>query len=1539
MVVTAAGDLNGDGIADLLLGAPHNAEGGANAGAVYAIWGGETRDIDLALVAQGIGGAKIVGTAGSLTGSAVALLPDMNGDGRADLFIGSTTAARVVFNPTSWQPDANIYGTNAAETMGAGYGGLHRIGAGADAIYGLGGDDSIEAGAGNDSLDGGTGADTMAGGSGDDLYVVDSAADQVVEAAGGGSDTVQAGVAYTLGAEVEALVLTGTAHQGTGNAGANSLTGNAGNDTLLGDAGNDTLLGQGGADRLDGGIGADSMAGGTGNDTYVVDEAGDLVSEASGEGSDTVEASVDTVLAENVEALVLVGSAHHATGNAAANLLQGGSGADVLDGAGGADTMAGGGGDDTYLVDATGDVVQEAVGGGADTVVASADHTLAAEVEDLLLAAAGLRGTGNAGDNHLTASAGDNTLAGAGGADTLTGAAGNDSLDGGTGADSMVGGDGDDSYVVDDSGDAVLELAGGGSDTVYAATDWTISGGIEALVLTAAGHLATGSAGDDSIQGSSGGDTLDGAGGADTLAGGTGDDTYVVDVLGATIVEAAGEGFDSILTGIDGYVLDDGIEGLALHGAAHHGTGNAGDNRLTGTAEADTLAGAGGNDTLDGGTGADLLEGGAGDDTYLVDDLGDLVVEAVDGGFDTVVVSGDWVLAENIEAVQLLAGGHALTGNADANELSGNSGNDTLDGGAGDDTELGGGGDDLLVSASGHDVLSGSAGNDRYLLKGGSALVEDFLGHDSLDASEAEGDSYLDLSGGTQSHVGGGDVSIGTGGSSAASLDLQFLQDLTGSFGDDIATVRGLVPQIVAAIQAVQPHASFGVSTFRDKAFGSFGGASDWVYNQQLALTTDTLALITAYNSMAAGNGADGPEAQIEALMQLALRAGEVGFHANAARFVVLFTDADFHQAGDGLAAGIAMANNGDAVLDGLPAGTGEDYPLVAQVRAALEAANIIPIFAVTAPVLTSYEGLVTALGRGTAVTLTADSGNVLAALNAGLTAATSTVIEDANGGAGNDTLLGNAADNALAGNGGDDSLDGGDGADSLSGGAGDDTYVVGSAADVVVEAAGEGTDTVLAGTDYTLGDAVEALVLTQPGHHGTGNALDNSLQATGGDNGLDGLDGDDTLLGADGNDSLEGGDGAESLSGGGGNDRLSDLAGGATMAGGLGDDTDVVGSAADLVVEATGEGNDTVQASIDYTLGDAVEALVLTQPGHSGTGNALANSLVGTAGDDVLSGLDGNDTMDGGAGNDAMLGGNGDDLYVVDSIADVTTEASKTGGLDTVQTSLDWTLGANLENLVLTGIALAGTGNTLANRITANDLGNSLSGGAGNDTLLGGIGNDVLNGGAGVDSLAGGAGDDTYMVDNIGDLLLELAGAGLDLVKTTVSFSLGAELENLHLTGSAAINGFGNALANSLTGNAAANLLGGGAEADTISGGAGDDTLVGGAGVDRLAGGLGNDAFRFNNLAEGGDRLLDFASGQDWLEVSAAGFGGGLAAGMDAAASGWLAFGTKATAAHGQFVYTGTALYWDADGTGAAAKALVATFGGMVAGDLHVIA
>jgi Ca2+-binding RTX toxin-like protein len=403
-------------------------------------------------------------------------------------------------------------------------------------------------------------------------------------------------------------------------------------------------------------------------------------------------------------------------------------------------------------------------------------------------------------------------------------------------------------------------------------------------------------------------------------------------------------------------------------------------------------------------------------------------------------------------------------------------------------------------------------------------------------------------------------------------------------------------------------------------------------------------------------------------------------------------------------------------------------------------------------------------------------------------------------GGSGNDTLNAGEGNDFLEGQAGNDTLNGNIGNDNMIGGTGNDSYIVNATGDVVTETSNIPTeiDNVTSTVTYTLGNNLENLILTSTGIiNGTGNSLNNTLTGNSANNTLNGLDGNDTLNGNAGNDNLVGGNG---------------------------DDTYLVDAVGDIVTETntTPTEIDTVESNITHTLNNNLENLTLTGTGIiNGTGNTLNNILIGNSANNQLNGSTGDDTMTGGAGNDT---------YLVNIAGDVVTETNTTATeIDTVRSQITYTLGTNLENLVLTGTStINGTGNNLNNNIIGNSAKNTLNGLDGNDTLNGSIGND---------SLVGGNGNDTYIVDAVGDIVTETNNTvtEIDTVESTITHTLGNNLENLTLTGTGIINGTGNTLNNILTGNSADN---------TLNGADGDDTLNGNIGNDNLVGGNGNDTY-----------------------------------------------------------------------------------------------
>lgn len=264
-----------------------------------------------------------------------------------------------------------------------------------------------------------------------------------------------------------------------------------------------------------------------------------------------------------------------------------------------------------------------------------------------------------------------------------------------------------------------------------------------------------------------------------------------------------------------------------------------------------------------------------------------------------------------------------------------------------------------------------------------------------------------------------------------------------------------------------------------------------------------------------------------------------------------------------------------------------------------------------------------------------------------------------------------------------------------------------------------------------------------------------------------------------------------------------------------------------------------------------------------------------GTPGNDIILGSALNDNLDGGVGSDTLIGGNGDDVYFVDTEDTVTEYLDQ--GFDLVNSSVNWTLGNNLESLFLiSSNNINGTGNALDNTIYGNAANNSMYGKAGDDYLDGSDGNDTLNGGSGVDQLDGGLGNDTYIVDNSDDLIFDDI-AGIDTVRSSVTWTLDGgiddssiDLENLILTGSDPINGKGNLLDNLIVGNGADNDLFGFFGNDTLRGGSGNDSLNGWEGNDILYGGPGNDTLQGRLIGAGhvGDKKLYGGAGNDTYYV-----------------------------------------------------------------------
>jgi Ca2+-binding RTX toxin-like protein len=321
------------------------------------------------------------------------------------------------------------------------------------------------------------------------------------------------------------------------------------------------------------------------------------------------------------------------------------------------------------------------------------------------------------------------------------------------------------------------------------------------------------------------------------------------------------------------------------------------------------------------------------------------------------------------------------------------------------------------------------------------------------------------------------------------------------------------------------------------------------------------------------------------------------------------------------------------------------------------------------------------------------------------------------------------------------------------------------------------------------------------------GTSKDDTINTVGGNDIINSGAGNDTIYTGDGNDTIDGGAGNDTIDGGAGND---------VMTGGTGNDTYIVDSTGDIVTETSTLSTeiDTVKASITYTLGANLENLILTgSAAINGTGNSLNNQLTGNQGNNILNGGAGNDTLDGGngddtleggagndtliasSGKDVMRGGTGNDTYIVGVLNDDIIIENADEGIDTVQapytSAQGYTLGANLENLILLEGGTDGTGNSLDNILTGNSNNNTLSGEGGKDTLIGGDGNDTLIGGAGDDILTGGNGGDFFLYNT--NAAFSSAAIGSDRITDFVKGSDKIILDKTTFTAlqSSAGNGF----------------------------------------------------------------------------------------------------------------------------------------------------
>jgi Ca2+-binding RTX toxin-like protein len=1201
----------------------------------------------------GAGADTMIGpTRTSFTGSSPDRTVRYIVDNVGDIAIGSANITDVVVSSVSY-------------TIGVGIDTLELSGSAAISGTGNALDNTM-----NGSLN--TAANALSGGAGNDTYIV-GAGDTVTENASEGTDTVQVGTSYTLGANIENLTLTGTGFaDGTGNSLDNVIVANTANNGITGGGGNDTLKGGAGADTY-------YFSAGAGTDTI----------QDTATGS-TQDASVDTIVFDGT--VSHFGVDLQASSSNPLDLL--------ITEAGSSDTIT----VKNYFATGTAqDRIEQIAFVDGTTWTATA---IAAQIN-------AIRGT--AGSDTLTAASGGSVMKGLAGNDTLNGGAGDDTLDGGSGVDTLNGGAGNDAYVVDNTADVVNEAAASGTDTVYAVANYTLSNNVENLTLIGAGAIngtgnvlnnsivgnaaantLSGGAGDDYLIGGAGNDTLDGGAGndqlygdagTDVMTGGDGSDTYYVDSLADTVVEGAGlvGDSDSVNTGLDNYVLGANFENLLIDGnsGAITGTGNAADNYISasGSAQDNVLYGLAGNDTLDGVDGMDTLVGGTGNDNYVIDNTDgfiDTIVENVGEGYDWADIQSTlgvtYVLSANVDAAISYGVGNNLTGNALDNELDGDDGDNILDGGTGADALYGHLGNDTFVIDNAGDTVFENAGEGTDTVQSSISYA---LGA-NLEKLTLTGSANINATGNAVANTvtGNSGNNVLDGGAGADAM--------TGGAGNDTYVVD-------VAGDTITEGASAGTDTVQSAITYTLGSnVENLTLTGSAAIngtgnTLDNVLTGNSGNNTLTGNAGndtlDGGSAGTDSLVG---GAGNDIYVVNRSTGITLTEAASAGTDTVQASVTYTLATNFENLtLTGTSAinGTGNT---VANVITGNSGANTLD-GGTGADTLIGGAGndIYTVDNTGDIVTENASEGTDQ--VNASVTYTIGNNIENltltgstAINGTGNtldNALTGNSGNNTLTGLAGNDTLDAGTaGTDVMVGGLGNDTYVVGRATGITItENAGEGTDLVNASVTYTLGTNVENLTLTgSTAINGTGNTLDNVLTGNSGNN---------TLTGLAGNDTLDGG-----------------TAGTDVMVGGTGNDTYIVNRTTGLTLtENANEGIDSVSASVTQTLGANIEALFLTgSTATNGTGNTLANLLRGNTGvntlvggggadileggggNDILSNTSGNTLLDGGAGNDTMtgaanndllIGGTGNDALTTGQGADIIA-FNKGDGVDTVAAS-----------------------------------------------------------------------------------------------------------------------------------------------------------------------------------------------------------------------------------------------------------------------------
>ena len=856
---------------------------------------------------------------------------------------------------------------------------------------------------------------------------------------------------------------------------------------------------------------------------------------------------------------------------------------------------------------------------------------------------------------------------------------------------------------------------------------------------------------------------------------------------------------------------NDTIEGGNGNDFLHGGDDN---DTLTDTQGDDLIWGEGGADWINGGAGADVLDGGAGSDTVF----GGADADILDGGEEDDLMFGDSGQIVN----------NVMDANGSDDIMTGGSGNDHMYGGGGADALDGGEGDDTIEGGSGADGMVGWDGNDTFIMDEGDIgfnnTIDGGVGYDVVDYSASRGFGLS--SNGRQLGI---DVNLNNLGPAVLPAGINVpdaflsVESVIGSAFDDIIIGGGAVVTDQAGVAVIRLDAVTGLPVplldpvTLQPVIDALTGLPVF-QNIPVDLTLDGGA---GNDILAGGLGTD---------LLIGGAGSDIVSYAAAVSAVTINL---------GLATAQVTGGMGTDTLSGIEGVLGSAF---ADTLVGDGNNNVIDGGSGNInDVLTGGAGndTVSYASAGAGVTFTLVS--QIAQTTVGAGSDTVSGFENVVGSAFNDTLTGDGAANVMEGGLGDDVINGGAGTDTVSYANAASRVVVNLTTTTIQNTLGAGSDTLT---------AIENL---------TGSGFADTLTGNTGANVIDGGAGDDIIAAGTGNDTITGGAGNDAIDGGGGTD----------VAVFSGNRADYVitgartGTRTSLIITGRSGGTDTLTGVEQLQFADGLVAAptILTTGNDTYNGTANADLAMGLAGNDTMNGAAGSDALDGGDGNDTLNGDAGDDQLTGAAGSDTLNGGA---GVDTAMFSgarFNYTVTTNEATGVTTVVDLRTGGDgtdtmTLVEQIrfadelvvlptyltanadtyngTAGDdvvyglAGNdTLNGLVGSDTLNGGAGNDTIDGGVGADVMNGGLGDDTFVVDSLSDIVVEASAEGTDLIRSSISLALAANVENLTLTGTAAIDGVGTSANNTLTGNTGANRLTGGAGSDTLDGGAGVDVAV----------------------------------------------------------------------------------------------------------------